>query len=256
MSDTPIYAVGDIHGQLDFLDAALERIAKDGGTQARILFVGDLVDRGPDSAGVIDRLIEGMETRPWTVLKGNHDRMFELFLKRGELHDANIKSGLAWLHPRLGGVATLASYGVEAADERALDDVLEEARQNVPAAHRAFIETLPLTEETETLFFCHAGIRPGVPLDRQDEEDLLWIRQDFLTDTTRHPKLVVHGHTPVDRPTHHGNHLNLDCGAGYGAAIEPVVIEAPDTVYQLTENGRTRIRPARSAWERLTRPLR
>lgn len=245
MSKTQIHAIGDIHGQLELLEAALALIEKDGGPGAQILFVGDLVDRGPQSAEVLDRLIDGIAAgRPWTVLKGNHDRMFQRFLRRGELHDDNIKSGLSWLNDRLGGAATLASYGVADAAERPLEEVLEEAREKVPAAHLRFIDGLPLLHETDELFFCHAGIRPGVPLDSQAEDDLLWIRHDFLTDTTPHPKLIVHGHTPVEAPLHHGNHLNIDCGAGYGTPIVPVVLEGRDAVWSLHDDGRERLSPA------------
>jgi len=103
-----IYAIGDIHGQLDMLLTALALVDGDGGPDAEIVFLGDLVDRGPDSRGVIEHLMQGQaEGRRWHVLKGNHDRLFEGFVSRGFQYDPMIKSGLGWLHPRMGGVATL-----------------------------------------------------------------------------------------------------------------------------------------------------
>lgn len=242
MTSDPIYAVGDIHGQRAFLDAALDRIERDGGPDATVVFVGDLVDRGPDSPGVIDRLREGVAAgHPWTVLCGNHDRMFQTFLRRGHLHNDNIKSGRIWLDERLGGLATLAAYGVEGLGRRSSDQILEDARQRVPASHLKFLDSLPLSHQTEDCFFVHAGIRPGVPLDGQAEDDMLWIRDEFLSDRRRHPKLIVHGHTPVDEPTHYGNRINTDCGAGYDRPLEPVVIEAPDRAFRLTPKGRVRL---------------
>ncbi|WP_370302073.1 metallophosphoesterase family protein [Pseudooceanicola sp.] len=235
---SPIYAIGDIHGQLAFLEQALAWIEADGGPDAEIVFLGDLVDRGPESRAVIERLIAGQAAgRRWTVVKGNHDRMFSRFLSDGTLHDDQVKSGIGWLHPRLGGAATLASYGVTEAETRPFAEVLEQARQAVPATHRNFLETLPVYEERAELLFVHAGIRPGVALAEQAEDDLVWIRTGFLDDTRPHPWLVVHGHTALDVPCHHGNRVNLDGGAGYGRPIYPAVFEGRE-VWLLDEGGR------------------
>src|SRR6056297_1441244 len=114
----PIYAIPDIHGQAAALEDALGRVARDGGEDARIVFLGDLVDRGPDSRGVIERLMRGQaEGRPWTVLRGNHDQMFLDFLDTGQITSPQVRSGLTWLNPRLGGATTLASYGVSATED-------------------------------------------------------------------------------------------------------------------------------------------
>lgn len=235
---SPIYAIGDIHGQLAFLEQALTWIEADGGPDAEIVFLGDLVDRGAESRAVIERLIAGQaDGRRWTVVKGNHDRMFSRFLSDGTLHDDQVKSGIGWLHPRLGGAATLASYGVTEAETRPFAEVLEQARQAVPATHRKFLETLPVYEERAELLFVHAGIRPGVALAEQAEDDLVWIRTGFLDDTRPHPWLVVHGHTALDVPCHHGNRVNLDGGAGYGRPIYPAVFEGRE-VWLLDEGGR------------------
>ena len=116
-----IYAIGDIHGQLDMLKAAHARIEADkarvGDPDAQIIHLGDYTDRGPDSNGVIQYLIDGIAAgKPWLAIRGNHDRMFSRFVRHGIAHDAQIKSGKSWLHPALGGVDTLASYGVDAED--------------------------------------------------------------------------------------------------------------------------------------------
>ena len=237
----PIYAIPDIHGQAAQLDAALARVARDGGADAPIVFLGDLVDRGPDSRAVIDRLMRGQaEGRPWTVLRGNHDQMFLDFLDHGMLYPPQVASGLSWPHPRLGGDATLASYGVTApgpAPEPA------EARAAVPQAHRDWLANLPYWLEAGPLLFVHAGIRPGVALDRQDPDDLMWIRAGFLDHPDPHPWLVVHGHTVLDRPTHFGNRIGLDAGAGHGRTLWPAVFEGRDC-WLLGDTGRDPLTPA------------
>lgn len=238
-----IYAVGDIHGQSAELDRALDLIDRDGGATAPVVFLGDYTDRGPDSKGVLDRLVAGREEgRRWVCLKGNHDRMFEWFLRSPPQDDPYMMVELYWLHPRLGGDTTLASYGVEVSGTRRVKDVHAEALSAVPSAHRAFLSNLVLQHETDDLFFAHAGIRPGVALDAQEEEDLLWIRREFHEVTTAHPKLIVHGHTPIDAATHYGNRINLDTGAGYGHPLSVAVFENGQA-FILTENGRRSLRP-------------
>ena len=256
-----VYAVGDIHGYSDQLDRALALIEADGGTDARIVFLGDYTDRGPDSRGVLERLAAGWaDRRPWTFLLGNHDRMFRRFLGDGTLTDAAIASGSTWLHPHLGGAETLRSYGVVAPRDGRLDKdgpamggltlqttrrrLSEAARDAVPKAHQAFLAALPTVHETADQVFVHAGIRPGIPLAQQAEDDLVWIRDGFLDDRTNHGRLVVHGHTAVDRPEHHGNRLNLDTGAGYGRPITAAAIEGRDA-WALSEAGRVPICPNR-----------
>lgn len=224
-----IYAVGDIHGYRVALEEALARIDDDpGAPDAPVVFLGDLVDRGPDSRGVIDLLIRGLaEGRPWIVLKGNHDRLFERFLDHGAEHDPRILSGRGWLTPQLGGPATLASYGIKA-DDRPPLEVLAEAREAVPASHLQFLRARPLWHMAGGLLFVHAGIRPGVPLEEQTEDDLLWIRDPFLDHARAFPWLVVHGHTAIEYPRHYGNRVNLDGGAGWGRDLMPAVFEGDD----------------------------
>ena len=235
---TPIYAIGDIHGQLDMLKDALARIEADGGPDARVVFLGDYVDRGPDSCGVLDLLIEGQRAgRNWITLMGNHDRMFAMFMRDYPVTDAHLLVGYDWFHERIGGVQTMASYGVTVTDSDRTYQVHERARAAVPADHVAFLNGLPAYHQEGELLFVHAGIRPGIPLEEQAENDLIWIRQEFLKDQTPHPWLVVHGHTPVDQATHYGNRVNLDAGAGYGRPLATVVFEGRQA-WLLTPTGR------------------
>ena len=223
---TTLYAIGDIHGKLAGLTQAIEWIEKDGGPEAPIVFLGDYIDRGPDSRGVLDFLIQGRDAgRNWTFLKGNHDRMFEWFLQTPSRADPHLFTDLSWLHERLGGQDTLRSYGLDFSARRRLSAVHDEALRAVPKAHLDFLEGCPLTFETEDLFFCHAGIRPGVALCDQNEEDLLWIREKFLDFDGRHPKIIVHGHSPIEQACHYGNRVNLDSGAGYGQPLTAAVFE-------------------------------
>ena len=238
------YAIGDIHGQLALLHRAHARIAAD---QARhgpgtIVHVGDLVDRGPDSRGVIEHLRTGIAAgQDWVVLKGNHDRMFAGFLRDPAYQEPGLNRGLSYLHYKIGGGATLASYGVANAQDRPLAPVHAEAAAAVPMAHREFLESRPTMFQRGGAVFVHAGIRPGVALDQQSETDLLWIRGGFLDDRRDHGALVVHGHTALDRATLYPNRLNLDSGAAYGGPLSAVVIE-DGAVFLLTEAGRLGLR--------------
>jgi diadenosine tetraphosphatase ApaH/serine/threonine PP2A family protein phosphatase len=239
----PIYAVGDIHGQSADLDRVLALIDADGGSDARVVFLGDYVDRGPDSRGVLDRLIAGQAAgRDWITLKGNHDRMFAMFMRDYPMNDDRLLIGYHWLHDRIGGVETLASYDIGVDEEARIHQVHEAARNTVPVAHLNFLNDLPVRYEQRGLLFVHAGIRPGVALADQTEDDLIWIRSPFHTETTPHPWLIVHGHTPVEAATHYGNRVNLDSGAGYGRPISVAVFEGTDC-WLLTCKGRTALRP-------------
>jgi serine/threonine protein phosphatase 1 len=241
------YAIGDVHGHLDLLLRQHELVAADraatGDSLAPVVHLGDLVDRGPDSAGVVAHVLEGIAAgAPWAVIKGNHDRMFTRFLADPQEPEPGLRPDLSWLHPRLGGAETLASYGVRAAADRPVAAVHRDALAAVPAAHRAFLDSRPAWLRRGEVVFVHAGIRPGVPMEAQDETDLVWIRAGFLDDPRDHGALVVHGHTALDRATHHGNRVNLDSGAAYGGPLSSVVIEGRD-VWLLTPGGRVPLRP-------------
>ena len=241
------YAIGDIHGQLEKLKRAHVLIEADRAEveddTAPVVHIGDLPDRGPDTRGVIDFLIAGQAAgEPWVVLKGNHDRMMARFLDIPSRRDHCLRAELEWVHPRLGGQETLASYGVDISAGRSHDDLHRDAVERVPGAHKDFLDTLPTFYQRGDVFFCHAGIRPGVALDKQAEDDLLWIRQAFYASDARHGALIVHGHTPIDAVTHYGNRVNIDTGAGYGKAMSAVVLEGQD-LFLLTDQGRVPVRP-------------
>lgn len=241
-----IYAIGDIHGRLALLHHAHDLIATD---QARygaapVVHLGDLVDRGPDSRGVVDFLLAGIAAgQDWVVVKGNHDRMFTRFLNDPMEPEPGLRSDYGWLHPNLGGAPTLASYGVRSPADRPLRPVHDDAVAAVPQAHRAFLATLPAMHLTEDALFVHAGIRPGIPLEDQTETDLVWIRGPFLMETSSHGPLIVHGHTAIDAPRHYGNRVNIDSGAAYGGPLSAVVIDGGD-VFHLTDAGRIPLLPS------------
>lgn len=238
-----IYAVGDIHGQRAMLEEALALIEADGGRDAAVVFLGDYIDRGPDSAGVLDMLARGQaDGRNWICLMGNHDRMMRHFLEEMPRSDPYLLVSHNWFHPNIGGRETLASYGLDIDDGTRLFQVHARAQEIVPDHHRRFLDGLATWHESDGLLFVHAGIRPGVPLDEQDEDDLIWIRTEFHTDKRQYPWLIVHGHTPIKAATHYGNRVNLDTGAGYGRPLSVAVFEGR-TCSLLTSRGRKLLRP-------------
>lgn len=239
------YAIGDIHGHLDKLQALHALIAADMAQHgaAPVVHVGDLVDRGPDSRGVIDWLMAGIAAgQDWVVLKGNHDRLFSYFLDDPTRPDPGLRSELSWLHPRIGGAETLASYGVAQPADRPVTPVHLDAVAAVPAAHRRFLEERPCLFQRGEVVFVHAGIRPGVALKDQTETDLVWIRKEFLEDSRDHGPLIVHGHTAIERPTHYGNRVNIDSSVAYGGPLSAIVLEGRE-VFQITAEGRLPLRP-------------
>jgi serine/threonine protein phosphatase 1 len=168
--------------------------------------------------------------------------MFEWFLQTPSRGDPYLFFDVSWLHHRLGGQDTLRSYGLDFSMRRRLSDVHAEALVSVPKGHHVFLSQCQLSYDTPNLFFCHAGIRPGVALQAQDEEDLLWIRNEFHRHLAAHPKMIVHGHSPVDQASHYGNRINLDTGAGYGKPLTSAVFEA-GACFVLTSEGRKEIFP-------------
>lgn len=239
------YAIGDIHGHLTLLNQAHAWIEADrarmGDADAPVIHVGDLVDRGPEAPGVIETLMDGqIAGKPWVVLRGNHDTMFALF-PRGQ-RDPGLRPDLEYLHPRIGGVQTLESYGVDCAAHRPVAEIRSEAARRIPPEHLEFLMGLPLYHLRGAVLFVHAGVRPGVALEDQTETDLTWIRAPFHDHTGAYPWLVVHGHTPVEAPAHYGNRVNIDTGAAYGGPLTAVVIEGT-TVHVLGPDGRQPLLP-------------
>ena len=245
------YAIGDIHGHLDKLIAAHDLIARDRAAvrddEAPVVHVGDLNDRGPDSRGVIEWLAARTGEDPrLIVLKGNHDRMFTGFLADPHAQDEGLKPKYRWLDPMLGGAETLASYGVDAAPDRPLEEVHAEALARVPQAHVRFLVSRPTSVLFGQALYVHAGVRAGVGLRDQTETDLVWIRQSFLDDTRDHGALVVHGHTAIGQATHYGNRLNIDSSVAYGGPLSAVVVEGRDA-WLLTGDGRVPLPPPTGA---------
>lgn len=215
--DEVIYAVGDIHGRLDLLEQLMSRIVADFATSkaqvgfaltGRIIFLGDYVDRGLDSSGVVSALIS-LDVPDFEIicLKGNHEAVMLSVLD-------DPFSFRDWL--RHGGVSTLNSYGITV-DPNAEPGVLEAARQsfskNLPEEHRVFLENLPSFHNLAPLFFAHAGVDPDKPLNIQTDKDLLWIRDAFLNNRKPLEAIIVHGHTPQDQPSWDGRRIGLDTGA-------------------------------------------
>jgi len=239
------YAIGDIHGHIELLREVHSWIAADQAKHgaAPIVHVGDLVDRGPDCRGVVEYLRAGVETgQDWVVLKGNHDRMFTNYIRDINYHDPCLRTDLSYLHPKIGGAATLESYGVKNAADRPLAPVHAEAVAAVPEAHLKFLESLPIYYQRGEVIYVHAGIRPGIPIAQQAEDDLVWIRKGFLEDTRDFGALIVHGHTALDAPMHYGNRVNIDSSAAYGGPLTAVVLEGRE-VFNLTAAGRIAVLP-------------
>ena len=218
-----LYAIGDVHGRLDLLarmhDMIAAEIERDRPADWRIIHLGDYVDRGPDSAGVLDRLARRMAEDPRILaVVGNHDLGFLDFLAvpRGD--------GLFASH---GGTDTARSYGVAInfRDPVALATGWTELESAVPAAHREYLAGLPYSLTFGDFFFCHAGIRPGVPLADQSPDDLVWIRQAFHAWPQLHPKVIVHGHTPTAEPDVLANRVNVDTAAWQSGRLTALVIE-------------------------------
>ncbi|MBI3515043.1 MAG: serine/threonine protein phosphatase [Proteobacteria bacterium] len=208
---TGVYAIGDIHGRDDLLAALLAAIRADGAANPRNLLIclGDYVDRGPASAAVVERLSR-FHAEDFTLvpLLGNHEDLMLRFL-------ADPDEGGPWLAN--GGAATLASYGVEVGPgwpERFRYEALRDAlARALPARHRRFLDTLATRHAVGDYLFVHAGIRPGIALDRQDAHDLIWIRGPFLRATEPLGALVVHGHSIAPAPELKANRIGIDTGA-------------------------------------------
>ncbi len=214
-----VYAIGDVHGRLDLMDALLDAIATDSRETAntQLVFLGDYVDRGEHSRGVIERLVELSKSKAETIfLKGNHEASMLDFMSDPD----DLPHWLDW-----GGLETLESYGVDTALPNEL--LANELRKNMPVEHLKFIKSLAITHREGDYLFVHAGIRPGAPMEEQTEEDMLWIRSRFLNApaSERPDFVVVHGHTPEDKPVDAGWRIGVDTGACYGGPLTAVVLE-------------------------------
>jgi serine/threonine protein phosphatase 1 len=226
-----IYAIGDVHGRLDLLQQLETQIVADAASldgEAWLLLLGDVIDRGPQSAQVVEHLLApppaGFER---FCLLGNHEDMLLDFLAQPDAF-------APWLDN--GGIATLRSYGVPDAawHERPLDEIVASF---IPQAHVDFFEHLPVVIETPHFFFAHAGIRPGRPLAAQAREDLLWYRDDYAADYGSLPKVVVHGHTPLPAPLVLPRRIALDTGACFSGVLSAARLVAGAAPVLITTAG-------------------
>lgn len=224
---TLVYAVGDVHGCVDLLEKMHAEIMRDAGNAEAerrvVVYLGDYVDRGPDSRGVVDMLLDkpldGFESY---YLMGNHEDFLLEFLDDPEI-------GPGWIFN--GGAATLESYGVDADfgvgfGLKELVELQEKFIEALPERHLKFYRDLAFTHEEGDYFFVHAGIRPGVPLENQSDEDMLWIREEFLDSLNNHGKVIVHGHTITWEPEFRVNRIGVDTGAFTSGTLTSLVLES------------------------------
>jgi serine/threonine protein phosphatase 1 len=232
-----IYAIGDIHGRLDLLTETMARIRADLAARPHprplVIFLGDYIDRGPEVRGVIEALIAlEAEPLPTRFLLGNHDSYVRPYLGDPDWFDRSFH----WLHENMGGNATLASYGVPGASWNRAKATRDAFAAAFPSRHMAFLDGCELMIPVGGYLFVHAGIRPGVPLERQDRDDLIWIREPFLSWDADFGYKVVHGHTIVPAVEHRTNRIAVDTGAVRTGVLSTVVLEL-DRVDLLTADG-------------------
>ena len=229
-ADTVIYAIGDIHGRLDLLDELHRYILDDAAArrarQRLLIYLGDLVSRGPDSRGVVER------ARDWlppgfkrVVLKGNHE---DLLLRT---HAGEFAAARHWLD--YGGIEAMASHGVTVSDDLARDEagigeLCHRFAAAFPIEQVEFLESLPLSHRAGDYFFAHGGVRPGIALDRQDPRDLIWIRKAFLNSEAEHGAVVVHGHSISRAPELRHNRIGIDTGAYHSGVLTCVVLDGAE----------------------------
>ena len=218
-----IYAVGDIHGRLDLLNELLSKtdadIALRPTSKAVYVFLGDYIDRGPSSRETIDRLIEHGEKNELVFLRGNHELIAIRCLSDRNLFDK-------WM--RLGGLETLVSYGIAPGlltNGRQIVQLQAAFHSALPQSHFQFFRDLQSSYVCGDFFFAHAGVRPHVDLSLQKEQDLLWIREEFLTSNADFGKIVVHGHTPTREIEVEQNRINIDTGAFATGRLTCLVME-------------------------------
>lgn len=223
-SSERIYAIGDVHGRYDLLRVLLDKIGEHGAKlpparSLHVVFLGDLVDRGPASAEVLRFLYEAQtQTDRIIVLLGNHEEAM-LQAMAGDEEMLRI-----WLG--VGGRATLRSFGIEPPRQgQEPRDVLRALRQAVPREWVSWLRNLPLTARSGDYFFCHAGVRPGVALRRQARKDLLWIRDEFLEDARDHGAVIVHGHSIEARVEIRPNRIGIDTGAYQTGILTALYLE-------------------------------
>ena len=238
-----VYAIGDVHGRADLLRILLGRIQSD--LESRpveeciLVYLGDYVDRGADSKGVIDLLIKGPPFEAEThFLKGNHEDALLSFME---------DPGFLRMWRDYGGMETLASYGVkvpgDGVGEEWIREVHKQFTDNLPLTHLAFLQGLELSYSKGDFGFVHAGVRPGTAFENQQAADLLWIRDPFLASKRNHGKIIVHGHTPQEQPVIKKNRLGIDTGAYITGSLTAAVIEGTTFRFLQARKPRLRVLP-------------
>jgi serine/threonine protein phosphatase 1 len=223
-----VYAVGDIHGRLDLFEAMIEAIERDDAMSApartTVVLLGDLVDRGPDSAGVLARARLWQQKRAVRILAGNHEEMF-----LSSFDDVEVLRHFL----RYGGKETVLSYGVDrdVYNTAELEEVQRMMQAIVPEADREFMRGFEDMIAIGDYLFVHAGIAPGVPFEEQQRKDLRWIREPFLSHGEPHGAVVVHGHTISDEPVQRANRIGIDTGAYSSGRLTALVLEGTTRRY-------------------------
>jgi serine/threonine protein phosphatase 1 len=240
-----LYVIGDIHGCADLLDNMIRDITKDLAARpvpdSLVVTVGDYVDRGPDSRGVVNRLLRNPFPTRFVALKGNHEILLERFLHTPQ-------TGESWRG--VGGIETMESYGLPVRSLMRHKDYVAAARalaEAMPSAHFDFFASLRNSLTVGKYFICHAGVRPGVPLEQQSEADLLWIREPFLASVVDFGKVVVHGHTPVAHPEVLPNRINIDTGAFMTGRLTCAVLGEDEPRFMTVTSRSTANQPSASA---------
>ncbi len=217
-----VYAVGDIHGHSEKLRRLLGKILAEAEVwrgRTELIFVGDYVDRGPDSRGVIELLLDLPKTVTAHFIRGNHEQALLDFLSDPSDYPV-------W--HRFGADETLLSYGVQPPDVSTISE-LRDARTRfaaaLPARHKQFFAALVPSVTIGDYHFVHAGVRPGVPLSRQTDQDLMWIREEFLLSEEKHGKIIVHGHTPYPEPVQRPNRIGVDTGVYITGRLTALCLE-------------------------------
>lgn len=237
----PHYAIGDVHGRLDLLNDLLGQIKRHAAfhnhADYKLVFLGDLVDRGPDSKGVIDRVMELEKQGNTIVLKGNHEDLMINAAPRPFVDEKPTLTEWRDTQDRMywwtvnGGYETMESYGGECAR---VDPYT--AYRQISREHLDWLKALPTFYETDTHYFVHAGVNPNKPLDQQNDNARMWIRDEWLYSSKDMGKHIVHGHTPKKDPELNTNRTNLDTGAVFYGTLTCGVFTQPGTATEVLQS--------------------
>jgi serine/threonine protein phosphatase 1 len=230
-----IYAIGDIHGRLDLLEKMVRQVAADlqaaNYDTALTIFLGDYIDRGYDSAGVLARLSRRDFPTPFVALRGNHEQMLLDFLE----DETQLGSWRLY-----GGLQTLHSFNIDLAEVmrgKGFEAARDELLVRLPAKDLQFVGDTKSHYVVGDYFFCHAGTKPGIALEQQNWEDLMWIRDEFLKSDVNFGKIIVHGHSPVPEPEIHPNRINIDTGAFATSKLTCLVLQGSTQRFLFTGVG-------------------